>query len=79
MSNVDTLINLVSDFIEEYDDEEAVSLVSTLYLMVLELSKEVSAMTVKNKLLERKLNEEDSEDDFEYHDESKENKSKYSA
>ncbi|MBQ6627904.1 MAG: hypothetical protein IJH65_03730 [Methanobrevibacter sp.] len=63
--NITSIVTMLHDFIDNSDDEEAVELVSTLYLMVLELSGEVGRLSLQNRLLLRELDDElDDEDDF---------------
>lgn len=56
MYNVSNLITTVNEFISNSDDDEAVELVSTLYLVLLELSNELGKLQVEYKLLERDFN-----------------------
>ena len=49
------LINKVTEFIDDSDDDEAVELVSTLYMMLVEVSSSATILTVENKLLNREL------------------------
>jgi len=49
------LINKVTEFIDDSDDDEAVELVSTLYMMLVEVSSSATILTVENRLLNREL------------------------
>ena len=49
------LINRVTEFIDNSDDDEAVELVSTLYMMLVEVSSSATILTVENRLLNREL------------------------
>ena len=62
MYNLTSLLGMASDFIDTSDDDEAVELVATLYLLVLQLSGEIGSLIIENKLLKRDSDEED--DDF---------------
>lgn len=45
----------IEDFVENSDDDEAVELISILYLMVLNLTNELSIVDYEKKLLQREL------------------------
>ena len=49
------LLNKVIDFINNYSDDEAVDLISEIYMMLLEVSSSASILMIENKLLNREL------------------------
>lgn len=54
-SELTEMLTKIDDFIDNYDDDEAVQLVSSLYLMVTSLAGELNKLTIENRLLEREV------------------------
>ena len=55
-NEISDVLKTVSEFIETYEDDEAVELVASLYLIILGLSEKLGEALIENRLLERDLN-----------------------
>ena len=54
-NEISDVLKTVSEFIGTYDDDEAVELVASLYLIIISLSEKLGEALIENKLLERDI------------------------